>query len=312
LAFSEAGVKEISSKITGRLHNVLSFYELYKDTVGAKEGSTNVLDTWILSRLSQLITETTEGYEGYAFDKAVRPLFDFLDDLSTWYVRRSRDRIKEGGEDAEHAMYTLRHVLLETAKVMAPATPFYAEYLYRSLKDADAPESVHLCEWPEAGALDEETVATMSQVREVVSDALMMRQKEGVKVRQPLNALTLPATISFADAYQAIIKEEVNVENLIFDGTDMQLDTVLTPELKEKGMVRDFIRAVQDARKKADFSPHDKAILTIAGNAAFLDSYKEDIKNVAGVETIQRVQELSTGTAVELEDRTLTIVVAHA
>lgn len=312
LAFVESGVKEMSSKITGRLHNVLSFYELYKDSVGEKEGSTNVLDIWILSRLNQLIQETTEGYEGYAFDKATRPLLDFLDDLSTWYVRRSRDRIKAGGEDAEYAMATLKHVLVETAKVMAPAAPFYADYLYRSLKDENDPQSVHLCEWPEGGAINQEVIDTMHQTREIVSDALMVRQKEGFKVRQPLNALTLPETTTLGEEYQTIIKEEVNVENLLFDGTETKLDTVLTPELKEKGMVRDFIRAVQDARKKADFSPHDKAILTIAGNAAFLDSYKEDLKSIAGVETIQRVQELSGGTEVELEDRTLTIIVAHA
>jgi len=312
LAFVESGVKEMSSKITGRLHNVLSFYELYKDSVGEKEGSTNVLDIWILSRLNQLIQETTEGYEGYAFDKATRPLLDFLDDLSTWYVRRSRDRIKAGNEDAEYAMATLKHVMKETAKVMAPAAPFYADYLYRSLKDENDPESVHLCEWPEGGAINQEVIDTMHQTREIVSDALMVRQKEGFKVRQPLNALTLPETTTLGEEYQTIIKEEVNVENLLFDGAETKLDTVLTPELKEKGMVRDFIRAVQDARKKADFSPHDKAILTIAGNAAFLDSYKEDLKSIAGVEKIQRVQELSGGTEVELEDRTLTIIVAHA
>jgi len=312
LAFVESGVKEMSSKITGRLHNVLSFYELYKDSVGEREGSANVLDIWILSRLAQLIQETTEGYEAYAFDKATRPLLDFLDDLSTWYVRRSRDRIKAGGEDAEYAMATLKHVLLETAKVMAPAAPFYAEYLYRSLKDENDPQSVHLCEWPEGGAINQEVIDTMHQTREIVSDALMVRQKEGFKVRQPLNALTLPETTTLGEEYQTIIKEEVNVENLLFEGTETKLDTVLTPELKEKGMVRDFIRAVQDARKKADFSPHDKAILTIAGNAAFLDSYKEDLKSIAGVEKIQRVQELSGGTEVELEDRTLTIIVAHA
>jgi len=312
LAFSEAGVKEIAQKITGRLHNVLSFYGLYKDTVGEKEGSTNVLDTWILSRLAQLITETTEGYEGYAFDKAVRPLFDFLDDLSTWYVRRSRDRIKEGGEDAEYAMHTLRHVLLETAKVMAPATPFYAEYLYRELKDENTPESVHLCDWPEAGPVDEGVIATMKEVRDIVSDALMLRQKEGLKVRQPLNALTIPEKKHLSEEYENVVKEEVNVENIIFAGEELLLDTVLTPELTEKGMVRDFIRAVQDARKKADFSPHDEAILTIAGPAAFLDEYKSEIMSVAGVKTIQRVQELPGGVTVDLGEKQLTINVVHA
>ena len=311
-SFSEAGVKETSSKVVGRLHNVLSFYNLYKDTVQRKEGTKHVLDTWIISRLNELVDQTTKGYEGYEFDKATRPLLDFLDDLSTWYVRRSRDRIKEGGEDAEHAMHTLRFVLMETAKVMAPATPFYAEYLYRELKGESDAESVHLCEWPEGGKIDQEVLDTMKEVRIIVSDALMMRQTAGHKVRQPLNALTLKKGISLTEEYQTLIKEEVNVENIILDGEELKLDTELTPELKEKGMVREFIRAVQDARKKADFSPHDFAILTIAGNAAFLDAYKSEIMSVAGVKTIQRVQELPGGIEVDLGEKQLTINVVHA
>ena len=312
LVFSDDGVKEVSQKLIGRLHNVYSFYELYKETIEEKEGGDHVLDAWITARLNQLIEETTAGYEGYELDKATRPLLDFVDDFSTWFVRRSRDRIKEGGEDAGNAMYTLRYVLLETAKVMAPTTPFYAEYLYQNLKDKDAVESVHLCEWPEGGSIDLAVLANMKTVRELVSDALMLRQKAGHKVRQPLNLLTLPKDKELPEEYQNLIKEEVNVENIAFDGEEMILDTVLTPELTEKGMVRDFIRAVQDARKAADFSPHDKAILTISGPAAFLDGYKTEIMNVAGVSAIQRVQELQGGTEVPLGDKVLTILVVHA
>ncbi|XKT75356.1 MAG: class I tRNA ligase family protein [Patescibacteria group bacterium UBA2103] len=311
-SFAEAGVKEISSKIIGRLHNVLSFFELYKDTVPTKEGSSHVLDTWIISRLNQLIAETTEGYESYAFDKANRPLLDFLDDLSTWYVRRSRDRIKEGGEDAEYAMATLKFVLRETAKVMAPATPFYAEYLCQQVKEDDMEESVHLCSWPEATKVDEDVLQNMKEVRTIVSDALQLRQDAGHKVRQPLATLTIPADKELSTSYQEIIKDEVNVENLKFEGEKLELDTNLTPELKEKGMVREFIRAVQDMRKKADLSPHDLVILTIAGNAAFLDGYKEEIMKAAGIKTIQRVQELPGGQEVDLGEKQLTINVVHA
>ncbi|MBL1434093.1 class I tRNA ligase family protein [Candidatus Wolfebacteria bacterium] len=312
LVFTNDGVKEISQKITGRLHNVFSFYSLYESVVEKKKGNTNVLDTWITSRLHQLIKDTERGYDAYELDKATRPLLDFIDDLSTWYVRRSRDRIKNGGEDAAAALYTLHKTLLTLSKVMAPTMPFYAEYLYRNLKEEQDIESVHLCDWPTAGPVDEKVLSTMKRVRGVVSDALMMRQKAGFKVRQPLNALTLPERVSFSKEYQTIIREEVNVENIVFSGTEMILDTELTPALVEKGMVRDFIRAVQDARKKADFSPHDKAILTIAGPSTFLDAYKEDIMSVAGVEKIQRVQELPGGAEVEVGDKTLTILVAHA
>lgn len=312
LAFQESGVKEVSSKITGRLHNVLSFFELYKETVKPKAGTTHVLDQWIISRLNQLIEETTEGYEAYAFDKAARPLLEFLDDLSTWYVRRSRDRIKKGTEDAQYAMGTLQHVLLETAKVMAPATPFYAEYLYQQVKSDAMEESVHLTTWPKGGKVDTDLLQRMRKVRELVSKTLEIRQKAGHKVRQPLAKLTIPENSNFDEEYQQIIKEEVNVEEVLFSGTELILDTKLTPELKEKGMVREFIRAVQDARKKANLSPHDPAILTIAGNAAFLDGYKAEIEEAANVAKFQRVQELPDSEPVELGDRTVSIRVVHA
>jgi isoleucyl-tRNA synthetase len=311
-SFVEQGVKEISSKIIGRLQNVYSFYALYKETVTPVEGSAHVLDIWIVSRLHQLIADTEAGYEAYEFDKATRPLMDFLDDLSTWYVRRSRDRIKNGGDDAGHAMHTLKTVLTETAKVMAPATPFIAEYIYRELRTKDMPESVHLCEWPTGGEIHTDTLETMEKVREVVTEALQMRQKAGQKVRQPLALLTLPRSSSFTEEYQDIIKDEVNVEGITFAGESTILDTELTPLLIEKGMVREFIRGVQDARKSADFSPHDMVILTIAGNAAFLENYKEDIMKSAGVQTIQRAQELPGGVELSLGEKRLTIRVVHA
>lgn len=312
LAFSEDGVKEVSQKLLGRLHNVLTFFELYKDVVPVKEGSTHVLDQWIFSRLNEVIEETTEGLESYELDKAARPLNQFVDDLSTWYVRRSRDRIKKGDEDASFAMGTLKEVLFTLSKTMAPLMPFYADFLYRALKDQDDPESVHLASWPNGGAVDKDLLERMRKVRDLVSSTLEIRQKAGFKVRQPLAKLTIPENMNLDEGYQQIIKEEVNVEEVVFSGTELILDTELTPELKEKGMVREFIRAVQDARKKANLSPHDPAIVTIAGNAAFLDGYKAEIEEAANVAKFQRVQELPDSEPVELGDRTLSIRVVHA
>lgn len=312
LAFSEDGVKEVGQKLLGRLHNILSFYELYKDTVTPEEGTKNVLDIWILSRLAMLHEEVTEGLESYELDKATRPFMDFVDDFSTWYIRRSRDRIKKGGEDASYALHTLTQVLTTFSKLMAPFMPFYAEHLFQTLRKDTDPESVHLCEWPSAPEKDVEGIEMMREVRRIVSTALEIRQKAGYKVRQPLRALTLPESKNIPEAYQALVREEVNVETIEFAGTELLLDTQLTPELIEKGMVREFIRGVQDARKQAGLSPHDKAILTIAGNAAFLDAYKGEIQEAANIEKFQRVQELPGSTELDLGEKKVSIRVVHA
>ncbi len=155
LRFNERGVDEVSKKLLMRLDNVRSFYELYapinfhtKDYKNTSSifSSSNILDRWIFARLSQLVSETTSGFESYELDKATRPLNDFIDDLSTWYVRRSRDRFKTDGVDKEQALATLRHVLLTAAQVMAPTMPFFADDLYRKMKGEG--ESVHLSIWP--------------------------------------------------------------------------------------------------------------------------------------------------------------------
>jgi len=128
LIFSEKGVQEIMRKNVGRLSNVLSFYNLYKDEVehGAESTSTHVLDTWILSRLNQTIDQITKSMELYELDRATRPILDFIDDLSTWYLRRSRGRFKgDDINDKKAALSTTRYVLREIAKVSAPFMPFF-------------------------------------------------------------------------------------------------------------------------------------------------------------------------------------------
>ncbi|HRH24241.1 MAG TPA: isoleucine--tRNA ligase, partial [Candidatus Paceibacterota bacterium] len=124
LAFSEEGVDEAAKKSIGRLANVLSFYKLYADDTAPSTDSAHVIDRWILTRLAALVTEVTEGYEKYELHSATRPLALFIDDLSTWYVRRSRDRFKEEGSDKTAALGTLRYVLRTLAHLMAPVTPF--------------------------------------------------------------------------------------------------------------------------------------------------------------------------------------------
>ena len=266
LNFSEDGVDEVAKKNVGRLSNVLSFYKLYKNETGRADVSTNILDQWILVRLKELIQESTVGYENYALDKATRPLAGFIDDLSVWYVRRSRDRFKEEGKDKADALATLRYVLYTLSIVMAPAMPFIAEEIFQDVRERGDPQSVHLTSWPVVtetiwsklfghGKKDE-LVSGMARVRAIASEVLQLRQKAGIKVRQPLAAITVPDSLSPELAH--ILAEEVNVKKVL-TGTALALDTNLTPELVKEGDERDLARAVAEARKAEGFSPKDKA-----------------------------------------------------
>lgn len=285
LRFQEQGVDEVSKKLLMRLDNVRTFFELYKSPQelfnenGLAErgeeirgpfrgkvpaGSSHILDTWIISKLGQLLKETTAGFESYELDVASRPLGSFIDDLSTWYLRRSRDRFKEEGDDKTHALATLRFVLHSVARIMAPVMPFFAEDLYQRVKGEDDPESVHLCSWPEPIDVDEQLLKDMQRVRELASLGLQAREKAGIKIRQPLAKLAVK-NLPHIDL-KSLIEEEVNVKDVVEDAElsdECELDTALTPELQEEGTLRDIIRAVQDLRKKEKLTIADRPTLSV-------------------------------------------------
>jgi isoleucyl-tRNA synthetase len=298
LGFSERGVDEIVKKNIGRLNNVLAFYDLYKNDTPRDWKSINVLDRWILSRIDQLVEESTNGFEAYQLDVATRPIAGFIDDLSVWYLRRSRDRFKtnddpstELGASKHAALQTLRYVLHTLSRVMAPSMPFYAEYLFQAVREDEDEESVHLATWPTAGAearLEMALVNAMAEARRVVTLALEAREDAGIKVRQPLTVTRIPqmtfAELPDVEALLAIIAEEINVKTIeivkdLAAGT-VELDTTITAELKEEGFVRDLVRAVQGARKDAGLSPQDAIALTISAPddaRALVEKYKNEI-----------------------------------
>ncbi len=265
LSFSEEGVDETAKKSIGRLANVLAFYKLHADGTPPGTGSAHVIDRWILARLAALTQEVSRGYESYDLQSAVRPLALFIDDLSTWYVRRSRDRFKEEGEDKKAALATLRHTLRTLALLMAPATPFIAEEHFREVRTEEDAESVHLASWPEAKkagmfdflkkadtGLEEE----MARVRTLASEALKLRQQANINVSQALATLSIPGNLSAELA--AILADELNVQNVVQEAKELALDTALTPELIALGDERVFARAVAEARKSMGLSPKDK------------------------------------------------------
>ncbi len=267
LSFSEKGVAEVAMKHLGRLHNVLAFYLLYKDGTLRDHTSDNVLDQWILARTAALIAETSQGYETYQLDAATRPLALFIDDLSTWYLRRSRDRFKEDSSDKKAALATLRYVLHAVSRVIAPSMPFYAEYLYQAVhEEGEDEKSVHLTLWPEVPTFhfdSAEVLTRMFSARAIVSEALDIRDKAGIKVRQVLALLHVPESAKLPEPYLRVIGDEVNVKEVIARGETVVLDTEVTEELKAEGVVRDAIRMVQAARKEAKLNPRDSASLSV-------------------------------------------------
>ncbi|MDE2173615.1 MAG: isoleucine--tRNA ligase, partial [Patescibacteria group bacterium] len=211
LFFSEKGVAEWKGVLT-RLENVLSFYRLFQADAPhtAAATSTHILDRWIIARLNQTHAEITDAMEKYNLTGAARPFALFIDDLSTWYVRRSRERVK-GGDAAEKkaALGTMHFVLSETAKILAPFAPFIAERLWQELRLSSVAESVHLAQWPEKKEVDAAVLADMAQARALVSQALEAREKAKIKIRQPLSMLAIPQELHLAPEYCAIIAEEV-------------------------------------------------------------------------------------------------------
>ncbi|RJR13578.1 hypothetical protein C4585_01730, partial [Candidatus Parcubacteria bacterium] len=219
-------------------------------------------------------------FEAYKLDVAARPTTQFIDDLSTWYLRRSRDRFKEEGDDKKAALATLRYVLHTLARVSAPTTPFFAEYVYQAVREGEDEESVHLSTWPEPiattnfidrilgrGKSDEQLLAAMSYAREIVTIALMQRSEAGIKVRQPLKQLTVNNE-QFTEKYQqelfGLIADEVNVKE-VASGSEVKLDTTITDSLREEGVVRDFMREVQEFRKAQNLKPGEKTTYQFSG-----------------------------------------------
>lgn len=302
-SFSEQGVAEVSRKIIMRLGNVLAFRELYRfedshDPISAERqtAAKHILDRWILVRLDELVIESTDGMEGYALDRATRPILDFIDDLSTWYVRRSRDRFKGSGEDAAVALVTLRYVLRELAKIMAPFMPFFAESLYLKVRYESDKASVHLDEWPHARVIgngERELLQRMKRVRELVSFALEERTLAGVRVRQPLPKLALKdVSLMGHEEFLALLRDEVNVKEIVFDPIiegEVMLDTTITPELKEEGTFRELVRHVQDLRKAAKLEPKEMAVLSVSTSPegkAFIERNAEALRNATTLSSV--------------------------
>lgn len=302
--FSDDNVDEVYKKIISRLENVVQLFVMNKtDDLESKNNSKNILDIWIMSRLNEGLADATKGYEKYELDTAVRWVEQFADDLSVWFVRRSRERLKgdEGEENKKEALQTLSFVFLEFAKAVAPVMPFIAERIYKEVGGKS--ESVHLEKWPEGGSIDSEIISSMKVVRETVSLGLMKRTESKINVKQPLQSVTLKKEIE--EKYFDLIKDELNVKEVKINkeqAEEVTLDENISDELRKEGDVRKLMRAIQDMRKEKGLTPSDFVKLVASNEIA----KNETLMKTCKVSEVT-IDENVTGESVEITDGKVTV-----
>ena len=268
--FSEKDIQESLRKFILAFWNCYVFYNTYANkniSVNQRiyqRKSAVLLDRWIISRLNELIQTVTTYLDNYNVTDAARNIENFvINDLSLWYIRRSRKRFQspENEKELKEASQTLGFVLLTLSKLVAPFIPFLSEKIFQEIENwkLKIGNSIHLEDWPKLNkkSIDKKLNKKMEKTREIVTLALAERVKAQIKVRQPLASLKIPSTkFQIPKELVDLIKEEVNVKEITF-GKNFKLDTKVTPELKEEGTLREIIRNLQEMRKIGGFTPKD-------------------------------------------------------
>ena len=291
-ALHDKSVGDVARKLA-MIWNMYDFFTMYAEVDGWEfDGElkdplnemTNPLDIWIISRLHQLVAEVERHMDAYNVPDALSPILPFLDDASNWYVRRSRRRFWKSEDDGDKndAYRTLHYVLVRLSYILAPFTPFLAEELYHNLMGDT--ESIHLKDWLPAGEINRAMLRDMNALRAAVNDGLSKRAAEGIKVRQPLASAKLVSTISQNTPEEVvrflvdIARDELNVKSVeVVTGSELDVpeasaqpsvvyDLNITPELKREGLMREIVRHVQSARKKAGLQVDDRIILQLTTN----------------------------------------------
>ncbi len=308
--FDPKGVEEVLRRDFIVLWNVLNFYKMYVSSDSVTDlNSDHILDKWILAKLSQLTKETTKFLDEYDEVTPARKISEFINDLSTWYVRRSRDRFKKESEEKKAALNVFRHAINTLVKLMAPFTPFTAEAIYGEL--GGDRESIHLEDWPEIedGFADDEVLANMERTRNIVELALAAREEAGIKVRQPLGRIEY-AGKSLSEEYEKLIAEELNVrevgnsqdikesDNLIIKENKNEkagLDIEITPDLKKEGYIRELTRHINSLRRKEKLTIKDRVDLFVDSKSELIKEAVEEYGEKLSEATLSRNIELGKG-----------------
>ncbi|MFA6159559.1 MAG: isoleucine--tRNA ligase [Parcubacteria group bacterium] len=319
---TDKDVSDVQRKL-GTLWQSYSFFVMYanvdkfevsRDAKFCVSAGGNLLDRWIVSKLHELIKIVDENMLAYDLPNATKPIMDFIDNLSNWYIRRSRKRFwkSENDGDKNEAYATLHYVLVTLSKLMAPFTPFIAEEIFRNLSGAVETQnfaSVHLQDFPIADEklIDEKLNEEMREARIIISLGLQLRADAKIKVRQPLEELRI-MNYELKEEFQNIIKEELNIksisfsnksekENLEKDGWKVigriidssntyfiALKIEITPELKLEGQAREVIRFIQEMRKEAGFEVDNRIEIVYSGKSKIFNNI--DLKKLIAKETL--------------------------
>ncbi len=234
------------------------------------KNSANSLDRWIQSRLYSVLIVVNESLDNFDTPTATGALETFIvNDLSQWYVRRSRDRVGGANEgDSQDFFDTTYQVLLTLTKILAPFIPFLAEEIYQNLRSETDPESVHLTDWPDLTVKhDVELETAMDQVREIVEKGHAIRKQEGIRLRQPLQSVAVTLKGTLLPELQEIIAAELNVKEVLLENTEnelsVSLDLNVTDALKAEGAVREVLREMQNLRKNAGLAFDEKTCIQL-------------------------------------------------
>ena len=281
--FDEKNLEEVVKKNWLILSNVLSFWKMFSSDTATLDASqrpksTNILDKWVVAQLHVLIKNVTAHLDGYAITEAGRAISDYINEISTWYLRRSRTRFKRGGKERDEALQALHYVLVNLAKLLAPFAPFFAERLYKELGgDKVEAISVHLTKWPvdDEGQSQQDLVDKMKIVRQVVEMGHALRKEQEIKVRQPL-AQFIVVKVALEPEFMEIVKDEMNVSEAILakqvpsgkefiskkqGDVSVSLDTTITDELRYQGIAREMVRHINAMRKDAKLTINDMVTL---------------------------------------------------
>ena len=303
-ALHDKDVSDIARKIS-MIWNMYDFFTMYASVDGwefsgdlsdPSKNLENPLDLWIVSRVHKLRNEITENMDAYNIPRALEGVLPFLDDASNWFVRRSRRRFWKSEDDGDktQAYQTLHYVLSYLALLLAPFIPFLAEELWDKMVGDG---SVHLKDWPAAGEINEKILAEMAEVRGYVNEALALRAKNGVKIRQPLKEVVIPHVASDLKWFVEILQEELNVKGVsyvIFEKDEngeilshkpaekVDFNFEITPELRAEGLMREIIRHIQASRKKAGLNVDDRIELNFSSeNEDLSGAFKKFIQEIS-------------------------------